>query len=148
MDYYISNCLNLNLHEIRLCDIKCGDVIKQTIDSDECCIEDDENIGIFLKGYCTAFAIALNNIFGYDIYKTKKGNTHYFCKVNKNNKDLFIDVRGVMDKAEYCLDFFNSTIDDIELDNNNSCFDDEYIEIAVKYAEALIKKYSDYYCIQ
>lgn len=147
MDYYISNCLNLNLCKVRLCDIKCGDVRKQIIDSDECCIDDDENIKIFLKGYCTAFAIALNKNFGYDIYKIKNGN-HYFCKVNKDNKDLFIDVRGIMDKAEDCLDFFNSTIDDIELDSNNSCFDDEYIEIAVNYAEALIEKYKDYYRIK
>lgn len=68
--------------------------------------------------------------------------------MNKNNKDLFIDVRGIMDKAEDCLDFFNSTINDIELDNNNSCFDDEYIEFAVKYAKAFIKKYNDYYSIK
>lgn len=145
MDYYISNCLKSNLCKIRLRDIKCGDVIKQKIDYEECCIDDDSNIEIFLKGYCTAFAIALNKIFGYDIYKIKN-DIHYFCKVN-NKENLFIDVRGIMDKAEDCLNFFNASVEDIELDYNNSCYEDDFIEIAIKYAEAFIKKYSDYYCI-
>lgn len=148
MDHYIRNCLKTELCQIKLNSVKCGDAIKQKIDDNDCCIDDDERIGIFLKGYCTAFAIALNKIFGYDIYKTIKGDVHYFCKVKSDNIFFYIDVRGIMNKSQDCLDYFNATIDDIELDSNKTCWDDENIDVAIRYAEALIEKYKSYYSIK
>lgn len=144
MCYYIRNCFKPNLKRINLSNLKCGDFLNQKIeDDDNCTIEDDDCLKIFLRGYCSAFAIALNEICGYKIYRIKEG-IHYFCKANINKKEIYIDVRGIMDKPEECLDFFDATIDNVILDNN-SCYEDSNIKIAVNYAKEIINKYIDYY---
>ena len=103
-----------------------------------------QNSQFFLQGYCTGFAIALHNIYGYEIYKVENKNTHYFCKVNKNGKELFIDVRGIAENPEYFLKPYNSTKEDI-MHDNLSCYEDEYVEIAEEYAKSIIKYYDEYY---
>lgn len=152
MKIYLSNSTKPELPIIRIDEIRCGDTIDKVpntmnIDEDSFYIEEDEKISIFLKGYCTAFAIALNKIFKYPVYKVN-GGTHYYCKKVLNDSCFYIDVRGVTEDSDSFLSFFESSKNDEKIDENNSRYEDENIDIAIEYAEAFIKKYYDYYSVK
>lgn len=110
-----------------------------------------------LRGSCNHFAVALQKVLGYTPYiieQTDKRGFHAFCQVRKNGRLYYIDARGVTSsfdefmnvarefvRGEYIIN--QATPNVIEEWENGS----EYNEEAYAFAEAMIRKYIDYYTI-
>jgi hypothetical protein len=63
----------------------------------------------FLHGYCFEFARYLNLLYHYPIeciYAEDDSLIHAYCVIEKNNKSLFIDIRGCTDDWDEFIDDF------------------------------------------
>lgn len=110
-----------------------------------------------LRGSCNHFVVALHKVLGYTPYiieQTDKRGFHAFCQVCKNGNLYYVDARGVTSsfdefmsvarefvRSEYTIS--QATPDVIENWETGS----EYNEEAYIFAEAVIKKYMDYYTV-
>lgn len=112
----------------------------------------------FLHGYCADFALALNQIFGYEIRKCGvfgiEDVVHYYCVDHSSTgKNEYIDVRGATkDYIEFTQEFSESigvpTLDIYEervTNLNNICRHDEVYNMAYKYIKNNIEKYTGGY---
>ena len=63
---------------------------------------------VFVNGSCHLFAYALNDEYGYDIVEIKgtkcNAQHHYFCRVDLDEKTVYLDVRGA---TTCCYKFLN-----------------------------------------
>jgi len=120
-------------------------------------IEDDyeyywDDAMIFLEGNCHLFAKALQEKFGYKIaYLINKNfnKIHWFCIEAKNNKTLYIDVRGITDDREEFKDFHlfrEGFFCGIEENINNNCY--KLYKECINFATYIIEKYPDYYDVK
>jgi len=110
-----------------------------------------------LRGSCNHFAVALKNVLGYTPYVIEETNGkgfHAFCQLYKNGRLYYIDARGVTSsfdefmvvarefvRGEYTIR--ETTQDVIDEWESGSEYNDE----AYAFAEAVIRKYIDYYTV-
>ena len=110
-----------------------------------------------LCGSCQLFAFTLSKLFGYQAYKIESNNSqrfHAFCQVAKNDELYYIDARGVTTSFnefleiarffvsnDYCIREITST--DFAIWNSN----EEYLQEALDFAEAVIKDHEENYRI-
>lgn len=110
-----------------------------------------------LRGSCNHFAVALHKVLGYTPYiieQTDKRGFHAFCQVRKNGRLYYVDARGMTSsfdefmnvarefvRGEYTIN--QATPDVIEEWETGS----EYNKEAYAFAEAVIRKYIDYYTV-
>ena len=110
-----------------------------------------------LRGSCNHFAVALKNVLGYTPYIIEtidKRGFHAFCQVSRNGRLYYVDARGVTSsfdefmvvarefvRGEYTISQATSEV--IEEWESGS----EYNEEAYAFAEAMIRKYLEYYTV-
>ena len=110
-----------------------------------------------LSGACHLFALSLSKLLKYNAYiieeKNKKG-FHVFCQVYKNKEWYYIDARGITTSFDEFMDIARNFVhdeyiirpvsdNDIIEWNNDYYYDKE----ALAFAEAIIKKYNNYYAV-
>lgn len=111
---------------------------------------------IFINGICNIFAFALYKKFKkfkYEICKIVDytgRDLHWFCISYYKGKKVYIDVRGATTDYEEFAWQFHSSKDPIpevvEYKNIDILdFEDEYGEIGLKFANAIIEKQKEYY---
>lgn len=108
-----------------------------------------------LRGSCHIFALGLEKVFGYTPYiiEGKNGRGfHSFCQVYNRRTWLYIDARGMTSSFDEFMDVAKEFVTDeytirpvAATDIDEWKKDDEYYDLALEFAVALIKKYSDYY---
>ncbi len=110
-----------------------------------------------LRGSCNHFAVALNKVLGYTAYiieSSDRRGFHAFCQVYKYGRLYYVDARGVTSsfdefmavarefvRGEYTIR--EATQDVIEEWESGSEYNDE----AYAFAEAVIRKYIEYYTV-
>lgn len=114
-----------------------------------------------LKGSCHLFALALNKIFGYNIYEIKGktgGGFHAFCQVFRRNRSMgykqewyYVDARGMTSCFDEFIDGIHEFVSDeymiksLGIDEINAWDSNQYDVEAIAFAEAVIKQYKDFY---
>lgn len=108
-----------------------------------------------LRGSCHIFALALAKTLGYTPYIIEGNNKisfHVFCQIYQQGTWLYVDARGMtssfdefMEVAkEFVTDEYTiSPVTDRDIDEWKK--DDDYYELALDFAVAVIKKYIDFY---
>lgn len=101
----------------------------------------------FLMGSCQLFALELNHKYGYQIFEIRQNiAVHYFCKTIKNEKDCYIDVRGITnDFSEFLFGTNLSRKDDYTIREAKVVLDDEWDKLGLKFARKIIESYPEYY---
>jgi len=110
-----------------------------------------------LCGSCHLFALSLQKIFNYNAYiiegKNRKG-FHAFCQIYKNRKWYYVDARGITSSFDEFMDIAKTfvtdeyiirPIDSSDIEEWNQ--DDNYIEEAYAFAEAVIQRYKECYIL-
>lgn len=72
---------------------------------------------IFLHGDCAIFAIALKDIYGYNIFLLKNEENqivHFFCIKNENKNEVYCDIRGFSNDI---YNFFEEFEDFFDIDS-------------------------------
>lgn len=109
---------------------------------------------IFLHGLCHIFAYVLHQKFGYDIYEIKNESgtmKHWCCISTYNDKEIYIDVRGITTDYNEVLSDFQPNIGlnpSMKKILNLSDYDDEWEEDIVMFANEIIDKYYSYYSLK
>lgn len=108
-----------------------------------------------LRGSCDSFALALNLLLGYSPYVIKETNGksfHAFCQIYKEKKWYFVDARGMTTSFSEFADDIRLFVDGEFIIRPVSKKDvmewkshNEYSDEGLKFAEAFIKKYKEYY---
>ena len=102
----------------------------------------------FLMGSCHLFALDLNKKFGYPIYAIilEGQMIHCFCQVRRDETTFYIDVRGATnDYSDFLLETNVSEEEDFAIQEYIVDSFEEWDEIALKFAKALIEKNLEYY---
>ena len=109
----------------------------------------------FLCGSCQLFALCLSKIFGYQAYLIESKDTihfHVFCRVSKENIVYYIDARGVTTSFDEFMEIARIFVPDAytireisTLDIESWNCDEEYLEEALAFAEAIIKGHEENY---
>ena len=110
-----------------------------------------------LRGSCHIFSLALEKVFGYTPYIIEGKNQksfHSFCQSYNPQKHIwyYIDARGVTTSFDEFMDVAREFVSDeytIRKMNEEDIMelkkDDNYYEIALNFAVAVIEKYKEYY---
>lgn len=110
-----------------------------------------------LYGSCDSFALALKKLLNYSPYiinETTGRGFHAFCQIYKEKKWYFVDARGVTTSfSEFTGgisrfvegEFIIRPVGDDDIMNWKSY--NEYSDDGLKFAEAFIEKYKEYYLI-
>lgn len=111
----------------------------------------------FLRGSCHHFVVSLQKVLGYNPYVIKgknKGSFHAFCQIYRSGTFYYVDVRGITSSfdefmivaSEFVSDEYTirpATSDVIEEWESGYKYNKE----AYAFAEAVIRKYKDYYTL-
>lgn len=108
-----------------------------------------------LRGSCHIFALALEKVFGYTPYiiEGKNGSGfHTFCQIYKRLSWIYVDARGMTSSFDEFMDVAKEFVTDeytirsiVAKDIDEWKKDDEYFDLALDFAVAMIEKYRDYY---
>ena len=113
----------------------------------------------FLHGYCFEFALALNEMFGYEIeciMGEENELIHAYCILKENGHNIYIDVRGYTDEYDTFIEEFEDWIEYIEtpiypINNTNQLKDCKNLNASEKYvyaydiAKRIINENKEYY---
>ena len=112
-----------------------------------------------LRGSCHIFSLGLQKVFGYTPYIIEgknKRSFHSFCQIYKFQKHIwyYIDARGVTTSFDEFMDVAKEFVSDEytirqmnEEDIKELKKDDNYYEIALDFAVAVIERYKEYYTV-
>lgn len=108
-----------------------------------------------LCGSCHLFALSLNKIFGYTPYIINGitgGGFHAFCQIYRNKKWYYIDARGITSSFSEFMDVAKTFVSDeyvirqaTSADIKEWTKDENYLEEALAFAEAVIERYKECY---
>lgn len=110
-----------------------------------------------LCGSCHLFALALNKVFGYNVYIIEGINNrsfHAFCQINTYKKWFYVDARGITSSFSEFMDIAQTFVTDeytIRPINDTDLAEweeDDYYEEAIAFAKAVINKYKDCYTVE
>lgn len=120
--------------------------------------DDDEfpyySADVLLKGSCNHFAVALREIYNYNVYviqQTAKAGFHAFCQLYDNGQWYYIDARGITSSFDEFIngvrifvggEFTIRQMSSEDLENWEKDFN--YNDEAYTFSKAIINKYS--YC--
>lgn len=108
-----------------------------------------------LNGSCNHFAVSLKNICNYNVYviqEIKNRGFHAFCQIYKNEQWYYVDVRGITSSFDEFINGIKTFVGN-EFTIRSMSPDDliewekdfNYNDEAYAFAEAMIKKYYNYY---
>ena len=110
-----------------------------------------------LSGSCHHFALSLKKLLKYNTYIIEGNNKksfHVFCQIYTNKKWYYVDARGITSSFDEFIDGLKKFVSDeytirsvSDDDIRELAADSNYNNEAYEFAEAVIKKFEEYYTL-